>query len=162
MQCLYASSYISVAFTLVAINALTYWLMIFWSPRSKCGTWVLSPYDCTSIRKKPLLKHCFWNQFPHNMAAEKVEVDAMSDSPTDFWNSEKEKRTVMRLKVRTPKEPQKNDKVSEFFCWLLRIDAIVIVAEGLLMDFFPLLLLWRKAQGNCARLDCFGILWSFL
>ena len=27
------------------------------------------------------------------MAAEKVEVDAMSDSPTDFWNSEKEKRT---------------------------------------------------------------------
>ena len=50
------------------------------------------------------------------MAAEKVEVDAMSDSPTDFWNSEKEKRTVMRLKVRTPKEPQKNDKVSEYFC----------------------------------------------
>ena len=48
------------------------------------------------------------------MAAEEVEVevDALSDSPTDFWNSEKEKRTVMRLKVRTPKEPQKNDKIS--------------------------------------------------
>ena len=63
-----------------------------------------------------MLEQCFRNQFPHNMAAEKVEVDAMSDSPTDFWNSEKEKRTVMRLKVRTPKEPQKNDKVSEYFC----------------------------------------------
>lgn len=45
------------------------------------------------------------------MASEEVVVDAMSDSPTNFWNLEKEKRTVMRLKVRTPKEPPKNDKV---------------------------------------------------
>lgn len=46
------------------------------------------------------------------MASVEVVVDAMSNSPTDFWNLEKEKRTVMRLKVRTPKEPKKNDKVS--------------------------------------------------
>ena len=45
------------------------------------------------------------------MASVEVVVDAMSNSPTDFWNLEKEKRTVMRLKVRTPKEPPKNDKV---------------------------------------------------
>ena len=48
------------------------------------------------------------------MASEEVVVDAMSNSPTDFWNLEKEKRTVMRLKVRTPKEPLKNDKVRFF------------------------------------------------
>lgn len=45
------------------------------------------------------------------MASVEVVVDAMSNSPTDFWNLEKEKRTVMRLKVRTPKEPKKNDKI---------------------------------------------------
>ena len=78
------------------------------------------------------------------MAAEKVEVDAMSDSPTDFWNSEKEKRTVMRLKVRTPKEPQKNDKVSEFFRWLLRIDAIDNCSRKVIYGFFTLVLLWRR------------------
>jgi hypothetical protein len=40
-----------------------------------------------------------------------VTVDELSASPTAFWDRHKDSRTVMRLKVRTPKEPKKRDKV---------------------------------------------------
>ena len=35
----------------------------------------------------------------------------MSGDPTGFWNKVKDERTVMRLKVKTPKENVPNDKV---------------------------------------------------
>ncbi len=43
-----------------------------------------------------------------------VEVADLSHAPTEFWEQEKAARTVMRFKVKTPKEPTRNDKVGDY------------------------------------------------
>ena len=63
------------------------------------------------------------------MSTEEIEVDAMSNSPTDFWNLEREKRTVMRLKVRTPKDAQINDKVQIGVCYLSHLTVLSIIVQ---------------------------------
>ena len=67
--------------------------------------------------------------FPFEMSTEEIEVDAMSNSPTDFWNLEREKRTVMRLKVRTPKDAQMNDKVQLGICYLSHLTVLSIIVQ---------------------------------